>query len=308
MPSLFEYIQQVQRFTHDSAQKMLDPQDLIVYVNRARREVAMRAQCCRVLTRITGAINGYSVSVVGAGYTNPIVAVSPPDFPSGVAPFPNGAQAIATANVQNGQIAGINNVYGGAGYFEPNVIITDPTGSGASVSAITESLNVLTMGQEVYPFSGINLKPIAGARAVYTVRGISILYTNYRYSLPVYSFSVYQARIRNYPFQYQWVPTMASQYGRGTSGSFYVYPLPSQTFQFELDCNVLPEDLSTDQDFEIIPEPWTDSIPFMAAYFAYLELQNANMASFYLQQFDQWMIRNSQASQPGRITNPYGRW
>jgi hypothetical protein len=305
---LFEHMEQVQRFIHDSTQQMIDPQNLITYVNKARREVAMRAQCVRVLTPITGPISDYSIVSSGSGYINPIVAVSAPDFPSGVAPTPNGAQATATAFVQNGTIAGINSVYGGDGYFQPQVVVTDVAGTGASVAAITVPLNVLNRGQEVYPFSGVNLSRNPGVKSVYSVKGISIIYSNYRYSLPVYSFSVYQAKIRQYPFQFQWVPSMATQYGRGTAGSFYTYPIASQTYQFELDCLCIPKDLTADQDLEVIPDPWTDAVPFLAAYYAYLELQNLNAGNFYLMQFNDWVSRFSQHTLPGRSTNPYGRW
>lgn len=308
MTSLFDYLQQVQRFCHESGQQMLDPQDLIVYINKARREVAMRSQCLRVITPITGSIIGYSIVAVGSGYTNPVVAVSAPDFPSGVQPYPNGSQATATAQIANGTIAAVVSNYGGDGYFQPNIVITDPTGSGATVAAVTNQLNVLQQGQEKYPFSGVNLAASPGIKSVYSVRGISIIYSNYRYSLPCYSFSTYQAKIRQYPFQYQWVPTMCSQYGRGTAGSFYVYPIPSQTYQYEIDCYCLPIDLTTDQDYEAIPDPWPDSVPFLAAYYAFAELQNLNAAMFYTKEFDRWMTLQSQHSQPGRITNPYGRW
>jgi hypothetical protein len=305
---LFDYLKQVQRFVHDSKQELLDPEDLIVYVNRARREVAMRTMSVRVLTPITGSIESYTITANGAAYTNPSVTITPPDFPSGTLPFPNGAQATATASMQGGQIIGINNNYGGAGYFQPVVTINDPTGSGAAAVATTNALNVLQQAQEVYPFSGVNLSANPGVKSVYSVRSISIIYANYRYSLPVYSFSTYQSMIRQYPFQYQYVPTMASQYGRGTNGSFYVYPIPSATYQYELDCFCLPSDLATDQDFEAVPEPWTDAVPWMAAHLAFLELQNLNAAAYYLDQFDKWIHRHSFAAQPGRVSNPYGRF
>lgn len=46
--ALNEYLKQTQRFLRDATQQFLNPQDLISYVNRARREVAMRAQCIRM--------------------------------------------------------------------------------------------------------------------------------------------------------------------------------------------------------------------------------------------------------------------
>ncbi len=42
MASLFSYARQVQRFLRDANQTLIDFQDIIDYVNQARREVAMR--------------------------------------------------------------------------------------------------------------------------------------------------------------------------------------------------------------------------------------------------------------------------
>ncbi|MDE2105454.1 MAG: hypothetical protein KGL39_49965 [Patescibacteria group bacterium] len=310
MPSLFDYVKQTQRFIHDANQQLIDPQDLIEYCNRARREVAMRSMSVRVLTPITGQIINYSVTSNGSGYTNPSVTISPPDFASGQLPFPNGAQATASAIVTNGSITQINNLYGGQGYFQPQVIINDPTGTGAAATPQMSFINQLNQGQEVYPFSAINLSQFPGVSSVYMVKSLSIIYSNYRYSLPVYSFSTYQSQVRQYapPGIYQYVPTFAAQFGRGTNGSLFLYPLPSQQYQFELDCFCLPSDLTTDQEYEAIPGPWTDSIPFLAAYYAFLEIQNFNYAIGYKKEFDEWMSRQSKYAQPGRVSNPYGRW
>ncbi len=125
----------------------------------------------------------------------------------------------------------------------------------------------------------------------------------------MYAFSVYQANIRNYPVLYQYVPAFASQYGQGASGSFYVYPLPSQTYQMEFDCFCLPTDMLLDNSIpEPIPQPWTDAVPYMAAQLAYLELQNWNAARFYGEEFDKRTLGYSTQARPGRAVNPYGRY
>lgn len=303
------YLEQTMRFVRDAKQEFLNPEDLTVYINRARREVAMRAECVRVLTPISGSITGWSLTAGGTGYSGtPTLAVSAPDFPSGVAPDPSGRQATATATAVGGIITGIFSQDGGSGYFQPTLTITDATGSGAAATAELSFINELVQGQEVYPFSGVDLSANPGCEAVYRVISISIIYSNYRYSLPVYSFSVYQAQIRAYPSQYQYVPTFASQFGQGVGGSFYCYPIPSQTYQYELDCLCLPQDLDTDQSVEAIPQPWQDAVPYFAAHLAYLELQNFNAANGYLTLFDNMLQRYSNYARRGRAVNPYGRY
>lgn len=305
---LFEYAKQVQRFIHDSKQENVDPGDIFTYINRARREVAMRAMCLRVLTPISGSIIEIDVTNPGTGYTAPTVTITPPDFPSGTLPFPNGAQATAIATQIGGALAGINLTFGGYGYFEPQVIINDPHGTGATATVSVSGVNLINQGQEVFPFSQVDLSPFPGVGEIYMIKSVSIIYSNYRYSLPIYSFSTYQAMIRQYPFQYQWVPTFGSQFGQGTNGSFYLYPLPSQAYQMEWDCFCLPQDLLTDQDIEALPQPWTEAVPYFAAHLAMLELQNWNSARGYLELFDQFVHRYSTYARPGRVSNPYGRW
>lgn len=304
---LFYYQKLVQKFLRDQKQELLNPEDLVEYINIARREVAMRTQCVRVLTPISGSIVSASVVNPGSGYTAPSVSITPPDFPSAVAPYPLGNQASATVILSGGSIAAVPITYGGSGYFQPQGSITDAHGVSASISFSVQIVNALVPGQEVYPFSGIDLSANPGADSVFMVKSISILYSNYRYSLPVYAFSEYQARIRQYPYQYQYVPTFASQFGQGTSGSFYVYPLPSQVYQYELDCFCIPANLTDNQSVEIIPAPWTDAVPYFAAALCYQELQNLNAANYYHQQFDLRTMRFSSYARPGRMVNPYGR-
>jgi hypothetical protein len=309
MASLHTYLRQTQRFIGDSRQVRVNPEDLRDYINQARREVAMRASAIRILPPISGSIVAGTVTAPGSGYTAPTVSLTPPDNPPGYLPWPNGQQATATVEAIGGAIVTFNVNYGGAGYFQPVATISDPTGSGAEVALSTSLNNTLNYGQEVYPFSGIDLSMFPGVDSVYLVRGVSIIFANWRYSLPIYSFSVYQAEIRKYVAnQYQYVPTFGAQFGRGTTGSFYLYPPPSQAYQMEWDCQCLPQDLEDDNSVEALPDPYGDAVPFWAAYMACLELQDHNKARSFLDQFEM-RVRNFGAyTLPGRVSNPNGRW
>lgn len=305
---LFEYLKQVRRFLHDGNAALVAEEDLVSYVNRARRELAGRTQAVRVLTPISAPIVAINVINGGSGYTAPVVVITGPDAPSGTRAFPLGAQATATAIVSGGVIIGVEVVYGGDGYFQPTVAIVDPTGTGAEVAAVTSPTNLTQNGQEIYNFSDIDLTRFPGVGSIFAVKSVSILYANQRYSLSVYSFSTYQAKIRLYPYQYYYVPTVGAQYGQGTSGSFYLYPISSQPYQMEWDCFCLPIDLTTDQSFEAIPQPWQDAIPWGAAALAFAELQNLNASEYYSKKFDDYIHKYSGIARPGRASNIYGRW
>lgn len=312
--TLHDYVADVQTFLADSNQDMLDPGDIIKYVNRARREIALRTQCVRVLTPITGAVIGGSIVSGGSGYSaSPTITLTAPDFPSGQGPYPNGNQGSVTAVVSGGSITGVSVVYGGAGYWQPSFSITDATGTGATVTPTLNTfglgqINQLSQGQEVYNFSQADLAPFPGVKSVYAIQSVSILYSGFRYSLLCYSFSTYQALIRIWAHQWQYVPCVCAQYGQGTNGSFYVYPIPSQAYQMEWDCYCLPQDLITNLSVEAIPDPWTDAVAYYAAHLCYLSLQNFNAAKFYEDMFNRRCLGYSNAARVSRVTNPYGRY
>lgn len=309
MTSLNQYMQDTQRLLRQAKQTLVNPDDLRVYINRARREIAMRSQAIRVLTPIQGSVVSVAVTDGGSGYSeSPTVTITAPDFPGGGVNDPNGAQATAVATVQAGVIVGIEVTYGGSGYFRPAVTITDDTGSGATATASVSPINVLNAGQEQYRFSDINLAAFPGVEAVYYVRGVSLIYANYRYSLPCYPFSTYQSHIRQYPFQYQYVPTFCSQFGQGVNGSFFFYPLPSQAYQMEWDCQCIPSDLVDNLSVEALPAPWTDAVMYFAAHIAALELQNFQAAKGFLELYEKFAQRYSDYARAGRVVNPYGRF
>lgn len=307
----FEYLKQTQRFLREQRQEFENPEDLLAYINRARREVAGRTQCIRRLTPISGQVVDGTVVTGGSGYVNPVATITPPDFPSGVLPSPSGRQATAGVTMNGGIVTDVTINDGGDGYFEPQVTITDSAGpgTGATATLSISPINTLNIGQEVYPFSDIYLGNWPGVDAVHAIKSASVIYSNYRYSLPMYAFSVYQAQIRQYPLLYQYVPTFCSQFGQGAGGSFYAYPLPSQTYQWEFDCFCLPSNMQLDNTIpEVIPQPWTDAVPYFAAHLAMLELQNYNAAKMYEQLFDKMTLGYSGQARPGRAVNPYGRY
>jgi hypothetical protein len=307
----FEYLKQTQRFLREQRQDFENPADLMVYINRARREVAGRTQCIRRLTPISGQVVQAVVTAGGSGYVNPIATITPPDWASGVLPSPNGRQATAGVEVQGGVVTGVNIIDGGDGYFQPQVTITDgATGVGATATLTVSPINTLNQGQEVYNFSDIYVGNWPGVDSVFAVKSVAVIFSQYRYVVSIRAFSEYQALIRTYATStYQYTPVFGAQYGQGAGGSFFFYPPASQLLQVEYDCFCLPTDLQLDNSIpEAIPQPWTDAVPYMAASLAYMELQNLNFARYYMDEFDKRTLGYSQHARPGHAINFYGRY
>jgi len=68
----------------------------------------------------------------------------------------------------------------------------------------------------------------------------------------------------------QYVPEFVLQYGQGTNGSFYMYPIPSQAYQMEWDAIVCRRTLITDLSVEAIPDPGPMRLRIGAGTFCYL--------------------------------------
>jgi hypothetical protein len=308
------YLRQLQRLLREQKQEFSNPEDLLSYINLARREVAGRTQCIRRLTPISGQIISASVLTGGTGYVNPVATISTPDWPSGKLPNPNGRQATVSVEKTGTTVTGVTVLDGGDGYFQPinPIIITDASGpgTGATASLQLSPINTLNQGQETYAFSDIDVTGWPGVDVVHCIKSVSIVYSLYRYSLPVYAFSVYQSSIRQYSSAtYQWVPAFGTQFGQGADGQFLFYPVPSQQLQLEFDCFCLPQDMTLDNGIpETIPQPWTDAVQYMAGQLAFQELQQFNAANYYEQQFDKRTLGYSTAARPGRAVNPYGRY
>lgn len=306
------YMKAVQRLLREQKQEFENPDDLLSYINIARREVAGRTQSVRRLTPISGQVISANLLTGGSGYVNPVATITTPDWPSGALPNPQGRQAVAYALQSGGVITDVIVQDGGDGYFQPIVTITDASGPGTGATATLNlsPINTLNQGQEQYAFSDIYLGAWPGVDTIHMIRGVSIIYSQYRYSLPIYSFSVYQSQIRQFPSaSYQYVPSFGSQFGQGNGGTFFFYPPPSQTYQLEYDCTCLPEDMLLDNSIpEVIPQPWTDAVQYMSVQLAMQELQNFNAARWYQDQFDKRTLGYSQQARPGRMTNPYGRY
>jgi len=307
--TMTNYLKQVQFLMHDQRIQHLNPSDLVECINSARREIAIRTECIRILTPITGRITALSIASVGSGYTSPTLVIPGPDYPSNTPPYPNGLQATASIAQTGGSISSVLLTYGGEGYWQPVLSISDPTGTGASVLATTSGAVTTNAGQEVYPLSAVDMTLFPGVDSIYSVKSISILFGNYRYSLPCYSFSSYQAFLRQYSLQFTSTPTVCAQFGRGSTAILYLYPIPDQAYQLELDCYCLPLDLTVQMTGpDVIPNPLSHLVQYIACVKACESLREYNAARYYSDKAEKLFKSYVPRVNVSRWTNMYGRY
>lgn len=94
-----------------------------------------------------------------------------------------------------------------------------------------------------------------------------------------------QAIGRAYSSSYTGYPAQWAQYGYGSSGSFYLWPVPSDAYGMDIDAYCLPNDLATDADVEAIPYPWTEAVQYYAAHICLLNAKLIEEAKMMLGEY-----------------------
>lgn len=132
-------------------------------------------------------------------------------------------------------------------------------------------------GQRNYNFSSLNLGVSAtnGIQGVLNVRRIMYGVGSGQRWIRPRSWPWFDLYKLNTPVPPSGAPTVWAQYAQGSTGSFYLDPIPDIPYSLQLDCVCYPIPLVTDGTVEAIPYIWTDAVPFFAAYYALLSSQTS---------------------------------
>ena len=283
------YLQQVQLLLRDTKEEEFNTADLRMYINLGRNKIAADAQCIRQLVPSFGSFATVSGGG-GSGYGSaPAVTVTPPDA-YGV----GYTQAVITASVAGGVVTGYVLVTAGTGYVNPTVTLSGGGGSGATIDFTLTPFLTTYANQETYTFAAASaLITAEGIGGIFAVQNVSMSWGSLKPTLRWMDWSGFQAYLRSQNLQSTNWPTVWAQYGEGTQGSIYLYPIPSQTMQMDWDCYCLPKWLASDSDFEALPYPWTEAVPFYAAYIAHSG-KNLDMANYFEQKY-RLMVKEARA-------------
>lgn len=283
--ALNAYISDVQQLLHDTGASFYTVSLITGWINDARQQVAKNAECIRVLPPNSSGVASFNIVNGGSGYSNPItVTLSAPNLLGGV-------QATATATQSGGAINAVNLGVAGSGYvLPPTVTITGGAGTGANVTASLVPAVFTTANQEVYQFSTFNtfVQQTSGVSGILALKQIAAYWGNIKPPLNYKPWTWFNAYRRSWP-QFSNFPCEWSQYGQGQSGSFYLWPIPSQVLGLDLDCICVPTALASDSDPEAIPAPWTDAVKYFAAYRALMYAQRMEDAQAMLGLYAQFL-------------------
>jgi hypothetical protein len=224
---LTQYLQRTQRYLAEDRQDIVNPQDLIDYINEARGQVAGDSEAIRAIGTVT-----------------------------------------------------------------------------ASVSTAS------------YNFSAINLgtASVTGINGAIHVRRISYSLPNGTAWVNPRSWEWFDYYHLTNPVTTLGAPSTWSQYGQGAAppssgpnfgGTFYIDPPPDQSYTLNVDCVCFPIILTTDSTVEALPYLWTDAVPFLAAYYALIQIQNYEHAAAMMAQYQEFMRRARQSANPSVLRPQY---
>jgi hypothetical protein len=239
-------------------------------------------------------ISGFIASVaVNAGGTN-YSAQTSVSFasPSG------GTGAVATPTIAAGVITAVTMVAPGSGFDTASTAIaSDPTGAGhnAVLTPTVSGANMMVIGQEVTP----------GVSAIHGVMSITASWGASRPMLGRKDWTTFQAKYRSWAAGWINNPVVWAQYGQGAKGSVYLAPIPANAFNMEWDTYCVPIPLVDDTTVEAIPYPWTDPIPYYAAYLAASNAQRAQDSASMFGQYEVFMKRARAMSETPFIPDAY---
>jgi len=138
--------------------------------------------------------------------------------------------------------------------------------------------STVTQGKEVYNFADLP----EGDQTM-DVLTINLYWGTTRVPLMYKPWTQFNAELRYYQ-SYIGQPVAFSLYG---TNSFYIGPLPDQTYTIELDTVIRPVDMVNLSDVEVIKDPWTEPVPYYAAYTAKFKEQSYGEAEIFRQQYIQ---------------------
>lgn len=298
MASLTTYQQETQRLLHDPSGAYYSLPDLTAYINIARGQVALESQSVRVL--VCGSISSVTIAAGGTGYTAPIVSVGG-----------SGMGAVITPQLSGGVITSCTVNSGGTSYdtvANTTLTVTDATGSGARLTPVLVGSNLTVVGQEIYPFSTVLAAAQqinSGVQSILGVNSISVSWGAMKPMLDRRTWTDFQANFRAWTTGYISQPAVWAQFGQGVNGSVYLCPIPSEVLNMDWDVFCGPIALSSGTTPEAIPYPWTDCVPYYAAFLAYSNSQQSEKADGMLKIYNNQMKRARAMSDSSFIPSPY---
>ncbi len=283
---LSEYINDTSELINDPTFSFISKFQMTRWINEARRLFAMDTGCIRRL--ITGQ------SAFGAG-----------DQAGTSIPSANQPGAVPEAfNFGLAQATGGGFDSGFSSGFQVGAANTSPV-AGAVLGPM-----MTIVGVERYPYIGFFnnylQQQYAGCDKVNDVISLACSWGGVsKPTLDWMPWDEFQAYCRAYALLNTAYPAVWSVTNDGTQGEVWLFPIPSQANDLEIDAFCLPVPLYDDGTFDAIPESFTDNIKFGAAALCYMQKRQFGNAQAMASQSGSYTIRQRVGVDHGKSRSYY---
>lgn len=182
--------------------------------------------------------------------------------------------------------------------------LPDPFPAGTVAGAASNTLQTIP-GQERYPYFGF-FNPYARAQyaGIEGIIDINSLSVNWggavRPTLAWLPWEDLQAYARAYATLINSYPYYWSCMDDGANGEVWMFPAPSTTGDIEADAYCIPKDLHSDNDYDAIPNGFSNSVKFLAAALAFMSSQRYAQAEKMEQEFANRLVTSRTAADRGK--------
>lgn len=268
--ALNAYIGATQRLLHDTTGQRYSTSDLTTYINSARSQLALEGECVRFLYGLDGMYTLTGTTTSGSPIITGIASTTG---------LQTGWGLYGTNIANNATIIGLTGT----------TVTMSANATGSGTQSFTTQIQTAT-NQEVYAIP-TNVAPAQGIKDVIQVRTIAVNFGgaagSNQYMLENCDFSTLQAYYRFYGPNLVGNPAKWARY----NNNVYMRPIPSQAYPMQWDtvCSVI--DLVNDTTVEALPYPFTDAVPYYAAYLALMNSQRAQDAENMFKLYEQFTKR-----------------
>ena len=284
MPTLSNYLTQVEYLLHDANNNFWTVDQLTGYINEARSQLVRDTGCLRTVQNTSTPIAS----------SNPYLSTNTNTTPA--TPW------VASTAVTAGQYV-FSNIYiyqyqtsGTSGTAAPAY----PTGTNIFPPTTTFPDGTATLlyvqNAEIIPFQALP----QGINTV-DILNINLYWGNSRIPMRYLPWSDFTSQLR-YWQNYIGRPICFSVYGQQ---QIYIAPVPDQLYYIELDTVILPQPLTTLSQVDTILDPWSTAVQYYAAYKAKFYEQSYGEAEIFQQQYNKKVLNVLNSTYTRRIPNPY---
>lgn len=283
--TLNSYISQTQLLVHDTLGTLYTTTDITGYINLARSQLALEAECVRFNY-------GWDGLQMTGTFTSGLTSVTAVTYPTSFADTITNWVMVCPAVLTPGTtVANFNSV-------AQTITLSAPAVVSGTVSFIVGPPNNTSTLQEFYTIPNGNLTggtPLVASTGVNGIIGVRTVTLNWggaggsnAYMLDYWDWTSYSAYLRFYGQNgLQGNPAVWTRY----NNSVYLRPVPSQVYPMQWDCICSVVDMSSNTSPEAIPYPFTDAIPYYAAYMALLNAQRPADAQQMKERYEEYIKR-----------------